>query len=118
MHLDSEFKSRNTKQTKIKLNPVESQLEIAEIVKHVKTQSTQIEALKVELFMLKRKDTSSLTMPTLVLPSPQILKKPQILRPQRSSTAPTNSNSNSSTNIILPPIHSSSASHLMNSTIN
>ena len=104
MNLDSEFKNRNKKQSKMKLNPVESKAEIAEIARHVKNQSNQIETLKVELFMLKRKDTSSLTMPTLVMPSPpQLSKKPSnILKPPQRSLSATGPGKY--TQPVLPPI--------------
>lgn len=114
--MDNEFKNRNKKQNKVKLNPVDSQNELAEIAQHVKSQSNRIETLKVELFMLKRKDTSSLTMPmpTLVLPKPPSHTKRATGRafpgkmynntniPISSSSAPSSDYPNSNT--ILPPI--------------
>jgi chromosome segregation ATPase len=71
-----------------------------------KEQSQNIDSLKVELFMLKRKDTSSLTMPTIILPYQDLetldtSKSMSIAKPFSSSSLTDSVISNSFT---LPPI--------------
>lgn len=75
------MKRRNRKQGKAKmLNSSEYKLELSKLTRLSKEKMRQIEGMKVELFMLKRKDMSSLTMPTLDLPLPLPPTKPTKLR--------------------------------------
>ena len=134
VQVDNEFKNRNKKQNKVKLNPVECQNEISEIAQQVKSQSNRIEALKVELFMLKRKDTSSLTMPmpTLVLPKPPSHTKRitgrafpgktynNMTNNMATTTAVSSSAPSSdypSNNMILPPISTAAAASTLPSAL-
>lgn len=71
LELSESLLPKQTKQYTRTVNDVsEYKVELFQIAQVAKEQSKRIEGLKVELFMLKRKDTSSLTMPALALPSP------------------------------------------------
>jgi hypothetical protein len=65
--------------------------ERARIASYVQLQAREIESLRIELFMLKRKDTSSLTMPTPIPPQGQSQSQIQTIsqtQPQPSFLPP------------------------------
>ncbi len=71
MKLDSQLKSQNKESTNSSTIVTETHYaaELKELTSHVNEQAQMIQNLKVQLFLLKRKDTPAVSMPTLVIPT-------------------------------------------------
>ena len=110
MRLDRELKGTTTKKSQRKqTDETKNKNDLSRMASLSDEQMQKIEALRVELFMLKRKDTSSLTMPTLAMPDlfvpPKTLRKYSQNFQQNSSTSLSDSEISVSESINLPPIN-------------